>query len=121
MGKWPLPSLVVIHWISVKSAIEAGPDLPHPLSLTPPSGSCGSSAMVWSLTCTTPASMRRASAKPRWLSPVMTPALSPYLVEFAIATASSASATGWATSTGPNVSSVWMRAPAGTSARTVGR
>jgi hypothetical protein len=57
----------------------------------------------------------------RWLSAVIRPALRPYLVEFAIATASSASATGCATSTGPNVSSVWMRAPAGTSARTVGR
>jgi hypothetical protein len=41
MGKWPVPSLVVIHWISVKSRIEAGPDRPQPLSFIPPSGSCG--------------------------------------------------------------------------------
>jgi hypothetical protein len=47
MGKWPVPSLVVIHWISVKSCIEAGPDRPQPLSFIPPSGSCGSSATVW--------------------------------------------------------------------------
>jgi hypothetical protein len=32
MGKWPVPSLVVIHWISVKSCIEAEPDRPQPLS-----------------------------------------------------------------------------------------
>jgi len=42
----------------VKSAIEAGPDRPQPLSLTPPSGSCGSSATVWLLTCTAPESIR---------------------------------------------------------------
>ena len=77
IGKWPLPSRVVIHWTSVKSVIEPGPDRPQPLSLTPPSGSCGSSAMVWLLTCTAPASICRASANPRWLSPVISPALSP--------------------------------------------
>jgi hypothetical protein len=39
MGKLPVPSLVVIHWISVKSFIEAGPERPQPLSFMPPSGS----------------------------------------------------------------------------------
>jgi hypothetical protein len=55
------------------------------------------------------------------LSLVSRPADRPYLVELAIATASSALATGWATMTGPKVSWVWTGAPAGTSARTVGR
>jgi NAD(P)-dependent dehydrogenase (short-subunit alcohol dehydrogenase family) len=32
-------------------SVKSGPDRTHPLSLTPPSGSCGSSAMVWLLTC----------------------------------------------------------------------
>jgi hypothetical protein len=37
---------VVIHWISVKSCIDAGPDRPQPLSFIPPSCSCGSSASL---------------------------------------------------------------------------
>ncbi len=59
------------------------PKRPHPLSLTPPKGICGSSLTVWSLTCTMPDSSRRAISWPRWESPVITPAVSPYREEFA--------------------------------------
>src|SRR5262245_9995801 len=112
----------VIQRSSVNSSIAAvPPNLPQPLSLTPPKGTCGSSPTGWSLICTMPASIRCARARPLSASFVMIPDASPYDVAFARSTASSALSTTSIAATGPNVSLRANSDSSGTSDRSVAR